>query len=150
MLPFDKQVNEDVYLCHGTPKSDLIYLLEDVSKGHALLRSDSEIIDLLAGQESKLICCGHTHTPRAVHLSSGQLIVNPGSVGLQAYSDEEPVVHSMENFNHHASYSIVEKVNSAWVVQNIKVPYDYQLAVNESKKRNRSDWVHFLSTGRRL
>ena len=59
MLPFDKQVNEDVYLCHGTPKSDLIYLLEDVSKGYALLRSDSEILDLLAGQATELICCGH-------------------------------------------------------------------------------------------
>jgi len=149
-LPFDKQVNDDVYLCHGTPKNDLVYLLEDVSKGYALLRSDSEIIDLLAGQKSKLICCGHTHTPRAVNLSSGQLIVNPGSVGLQAYTDEEPVLHSMENFNHHASYSIVEKVNSEWVVQNIKVPYDYQRALNESKKRSRSDWVHFLSTGRRI
>ena len=149
-LPFDKQVNEDVYFCHGTPKNDLVYLLEDVSRGYALLRSDNEIIDLLAGQKSKLICCGHTHTPRAVNLSSGQLIVNPGSVGLQAYTDEEPVVHSMENFTHHASYSIVEKVDSEWVVQNIKVPYDYQRAVNESKKRNRSDWVHFLSTGRRI
>ncbi|MFT2112747.1 metallophosphoesterase family protein [Marinomonas sp. 2405UD68-3] len=149
-LPFDKQVNEDVYFCHGTPKNDLVYLLEDVSRGYALLRSDNEILDLLAGQKSKLICCGHTHTPRAVNLSSGQLIVNPGSVGLQAYTDEAPIVHSMENFTHHASYSIVEKIDSKWIVQNIKVPYDYQRAVNESKKRNRSDWVQFLSTGRRL
>lgn len=149
-LPFDKQLNEDVFLCHGTPKTDLVYLLEDVSKGYASLRSDNEIIDLLAGQQSKLICCGHTHIARAVNLSSGQLIVNPGSVGLQAYTDEEPVVHSMENFNYHASYSIVEKVDTEWVVQNIKVPYDYQRAVNESKKRNRKDWVHFLSTGRRV
>lgn len=147
-LPFDKQVNEDVYFCHGTPTNDLVYLLEDVSRGYALLRSDAEIIDLLAGQQSQLICCGHTHIPRAVSLSNGQLIVNPGSVGLQAYSDEEPVVHSMENFNPFASYSIVEKVGSEWIVQNIKVPYDYQRAVNESEKRNRKDWVHFLSTGR--
>ena len=149
-LPFDKQLTEEVYFCHGTPTNDLVYLLEDVNQGYAKLRSDKEIIALLAGQKSKLICCGHTHTPRAVTLSSGQLIVNPGSVGLQAYTDEEPVIHSMENFNHHASYSIVEKVDSQWVVQNIKVPYDYQRAVNESKKRNRNDWVHFLSTGRRL
>ncbi|TYK65016.1 metallophosphoesterase family protein [Colwellia echini] len=149
-LPFDKQVNDEVYFCHGTPKSDLIYLLEDVSQGHAMLRSDSEIIDLLAGQSSKLICCGHTHTPRAVNLSSSQLVVNPGSVGLQAYTDDEPVIHSMENYSYHASYSIVEKINGAWRVQNIKVPYNYQLAVNESTKRNRSDWVHFLSTGRKL
>jgi len=149
-LPFDKQVNEDVYFCHGTPKNDLIYLLEDVSSGHALLRSDSEIINLLGGQKSKLVCCGHTHMARSVYLSNGQFIVNPGSVGLQAYTDEEPVVHSMENFTHHASYSIVEKIDAQWVVQNIKVPYDYQRAVNESKKRERSDWVHFLSTGRRI
>jgi putative phosphoesterase len=149
-LPFDKQVNEDVYFCHGTPKNDLIYLLEDVSKGYASLRSDSEILNLLAGQKSKLICCGHTHIPRAVNLSNGQLIVNPGSVGLQAYTDEEPVLHSMENFNHHASYSIIEKIKSKWVVQNIKVPYDYHLAVDKCKERNRGDWVHFLSTGRKI
>ncbi len=149
-LPFDKQFNDDIYFCHGTPKSDLIYLLEDVSRGHPCIRSDSEIMNLLDGQESKLICCGHTHIARTVVLNSGQLIVNPGSVGLQAYTDEEPVLHSMENFNHHASYSIVEKINAEWAVQNIRVPYDYQRAVNESKKRNRSDWVHFLSTGRRI
>ncbi|NTS78206.1 metallophosphoesterase family protein [Catenovulum sp. SM1970] len=149
-LPFDMQVNEEVYLCHGTPEDDLVYLLEDVSKGYAQLRSDNEIINLLAGQQSKLICCGHTHTPRAVHLSSGQLVVNPGSVGLQAYTDEEPVVHSMENFNHYAAYSIVEKSALGWVVQHINVPYDFERAVKESKKRNRSDWAHFLSTGRRV
>ena len=26
-LPFDHQLNDDIYLCHGTPESDLIYLL---------------------------------------------------------------------------------------------------------------------------
>lgn len=149
-LPFDMQVNEDIYFCHGTPKSDLVYLLEDVSKGYALLRSDEEILSLLDGQVSNLVCCGHTHLPRAVNLSSGQTIVNPGSVGLQAYTDEEPVVHSMENFSHYASYSIVENTGSKWSVQNIRVPYDYQKAVNESKKRNRMDWVHFISTGRQI
>lgn len=149
-LPFDKQVNEEVYFCHGTPTNDLIYLLEDVTRGYPLLRSDSEILDLLAGQKSKLICCGHTHTPRTVNLSSGQLIVNPGSVGLQAYTDEEPVVHSMENYTPHASYSIVEQLGSQWIVQQIQVPYDYQRAMKEAKKRHRDDWQHFLSTGRRV
>ncbi len=149
-LPFDKQLNDDVYLCHGTPVNDLTYLLEDIKRGYASLRSDSEIIKLLNGQHSKLICCGHTHTPRTVNLSTGQLIVNPGSVGLQAYTDDEPVVHSMENFCSHSSYSIIEKSSHGWVVQHIKVPYDVDLAVNECKKRNRLDWVHFLTTGRRV
>jgi len=121
-LPFDMHVSDDVYLCHGTPESDLIYLLEDVTKGYPMLRDEQEIIKLLGGKRSKLICCGHTHLPRTVSLDNGQLVVNPGSVGLQAYTD----------------------------ISNIKVPYDVQKAVNESKKRARNDWAHFLSTGRKI
>lgn len=149
-LPFDVQLNDDVYLCHGTPDNDLVYLLENVELGFARLRSDDEIIKLLNGQKSKLICCGHTHTPRTVFLTTGQVIVNPGSVGLQAYTDDEPVVHSMENFNSLASYTIVEKVNDSWSIEHINVPYNVELAVVECKKRDRMDWVHFLTTGRRL
>ena len=149
-LPFDAQLNDDVYLCHGTPNNDLIYLLENVELGYAQLRSDSEIIKLLTGQKSKLICCGHTHTPRTVSLTTGQIIINPGSVGLQAYTDDEPVVHSMENFNAMASYSIVEKSADSFNIEHIKVPYNVELAVAECEKRHRMDWVHFLTTGRRL
>ncbi len=32
-LPPDKQLNEKIYLCHGSPGSDLIYLLEDIKSG---------------------------------------------------------------------------------------------------------------------
>ena len=149
-LPFDVQLNDDVYLCHDTPDNDLVYLLENVELGYACLRSDSEIITLLNGQGSKLICCGHTHTPRAVTLTTGQIIVNPGSVGLQAYTDDEPIIHSMENFNAMASYSIVEKTGDNWSVLHIKVPYDVGLAVTECDKRERMDWVHFLTTGRKV
>ncbi|NQZ22696.1 MAG: metallophosphoesterase family protein [Colwellia sp.] len=149
-LPFDKQLNNDVYLCHGTPSDDLIYLLENVELGYACLRSDSEIIKRLNGQKSTLICCGHTHTPRTVSLTTGQVIINPGSVGLQAYTDDEPNVHSMENFNAMASYAVIEKTINSWNVEHINVPYDIELAVAECKKRDRMDWVHFLTTGRKV
>ncbi len=149
-LPFDYQLTDDIYLCHGTPDNDLIYLLENVELGYAQLRSDSEIIKRLNGQKSKLICCGHTHTPRTVSLSTGQVIINPGSVGLQAYTDDEPVVHSMENFNAMASYSIIEKTTDTLNIEHIKVSYDVKSAAAECKKRHRMDWVHFLTTGRRM
>ena len=149
-LPFDIQLNNEVYLCHGTPNDDLTYLLESVEQGCARLRSDSEIIGLLNGQKSKLICCGHTHIPRTVSLTTGQIIVNPGSVGLQAYTDDEPFVHSMENFNSMASYSVAENTRDSWTINHIKVPYDVKRAAAECKKRNRMDWVHFLTTGRAL
>jgi len=149
-LPFDKQLNNEVYLCHGTPSSDLVYLLENVELGYACLRADNEITQLLNGQYSKVVCCGHTHIPRTVKIKTEQLVVNPGSVGLQAYTDDKPIMHSMENFSSHASYAILEKSNLGWVVQHIKVPYDFSSAVKDCKKRNRLDWVHFLETGRKI
>lgn len=150
-LPFDLQLNEDIYLCHGTPNDDLVYLLEDVSSGSAKVRSDQAIISLLSGQKSKIILCGHTHTPRCVQLSTEQIIINPGSVGLQAYSDDEPFKHSMENFSPKASYAILEQdKNLQWRTTFLKVNYDVNSAINAAQKQNRDDWVHFLSTGRCL
>jgi predicted phosphodiesterase len=149
-LPFDIQLNDEVYLCHGTPSDDLIYLLEDISFGYARLREDIEIVSLLNNQTSTLICCGHTHTPRTVSLSTGQIIVNPGSVGLQAYTDDVPVVHSIENYTPMASYSIIEKTADCWNIQHHRVSYNVELAVAECEKRERLDWVHFLTTGRKV
>jgi predicted phosphodiesterase len=148
-LPFDKRLNNEVYCCHGSPKSDLTYLLENIETGSATVNSDKKIIKHLNEEKSDVICCGHTHTPRTVDTSSGQLIVNPGSVGLPAYTDDEPIKHSIENYSHHASYAILEKGEFGWIVQHIKVPYDIESAIKECKKRNREDWVTFLTTGRR-
>jgi predicted phosphodiesterase len=149
-LPFDKQLNEKIYLCHGSPGSDLIYLLEDVESGYPRLRSDNEIMKLLYGQSSELICCAHTHIPRTVMLKSGQLIVNSGSVGLPAYTDDEPFFHCMENYSPDASYTIIEDDKPGWKVEHLKIPYDYKKASEEAKKNKRDDWAYFLTTGRGL
>lgn len=149
-LPSNCQLTDDVYLCHGTPNDNLIYLLENVESGLATLRSDHEIIAMLEGQTSNVILCGHTHTPRSIGVSSGQLIINPGSVGLPAYTDDEPCVHSMQNFSYHASYTVIDGSDNNWTVQHVKVDYDYTKAANDAEKRNRKDWVHFLTTGRGL
>jgi predicted phosphodiesterase len=83
-LPFDNKFNDEIYMCHGSPADDLKYLLENIERGFPCLRSDSEIKEALDGQSSNIILCGHTHIPRTIKISSGQLIINPGSVGLQA------------------------------------------------------------------
>ena len=69
---------------------------------------------LWADRLRPLILCGHTHLPRVVALSSGQLVVNPGSVGLPAYADDAPVAHAMQTFSPHASYAILESGPSGW------------------------------------
>lgn len=147
-LPFSHQLNDAVFLCHGSPDNDLVYLLENIENGYAQLRNDEEIVKLLNSQQSDVILCGHTHTPRAVYTSTRQLIVNPGSVGLPAYTDDEPVIHSMENYSPYASYAIIEREQGQWNTQHIKVTYDYEKAAKDALKRGRNDWAHFLTTGR--
>lgn len=149
-LPFSFQLTPEVFLCHGTPEDDLIYLLEDVDSGNAKLRNDRDILALVGDQSSQVILCGHTHTPRTVTISSGQLIVNPGSVGLPAYTDDEPILHSMETYSPHASYALLDSSGNQWNVEHIKVAYAYEQAVKQASMQGRKDWVHFLSTGRGL
>ncbi len=83
------------------------------------MRLDSEIVALLAGETSEFILCGHTHIPRSVVTRSGQLIVNPGSVGLPTYNDAEPLPHVMENYSPHASYAILDCSTANAVVVSI-------------------------------
>jgi predicted phosphodiesterase len=83
-----------VLLCHGTPRSDHEYFLETVEPEGARLASLEEVDERMAGAEAALIACGHSHVQRAVRASSGCLIVNPGSVGLQAYDDDHLTITS--------------------------------------------------------
>nr|WP_086937585.1 metallophosphoesterase family protein [Thaumasiovibrio occultus] len=150
-LPFDCHISPEIYACHGTPNDDLVYLLEDSRSGKPELRADSEVLTLLDGVRAPIVLCGHTHLPRCVELSTGQLVINPGSVGMPAYTDDEPWLHSMETFSSLASYATLEK-NGAdqWNITFHKVRYDVAKAVDAAKQRGREDWVHFLTTGRGL
>jgi len=147
-LPHELHLSDEVYLCHGGPGDDLVYLLENIDSGYPVIRTDEEVVALLDGVDSSLVLCGHTHIPRCVRLVSGQIIVNPGSVGLSAYSDDLPVYHRMENYSPHASYAIIEKNHTGWRVEHFKIPYDVDLPIHECKKRQRNDWAGFLKTGR--
>ena len=150
-LPFDRHMDPDIYLCHGTPTDDATYLLEDVAGGSPILRTNNKIIASLNGETAALILCGHSHLPQMVRLSSGQKVVNPGSVGLPAYSDETPHPHAIENQSPHAAYAIIEKEHGdrdGWIIDHIKVPYEYEQAVAAAQKRGCDDWACFLETGK--
>jgi putative phosphoesterase len=83
-------------LFHGTPAKDDRYLLETVwPQGLVTLASDDELLERLGPVLQPLLLCGHTHIPRAVRFRN-HFIVNPGSVGLQAYEDDLPYPHRME------------------------------------------------------
>lgn len=149
-LPFEKRISPEVYFCHGSPGSDSEYLLEDIASGYPIVRKDEEIIKSLHGETSKIILCGHTHIFRSVMLSTNQIVINPGSAGLPAYKDDEPVIHAMENYNPYASYAIIEKINGEWEITNKLVPYNFEKAAEAASKRNRKDWAFYLKTGKGL
>lgn len=138
------------YMCHGTPQRDNEYLLSEVTETGVSLRKPVDLIKKLssANVEEKIILCGHDHVPRTVYLPDGRLIVNPGSVGLPAYSDDFPFYHSMETGTPHARYSIICKKDTGWLVENIAIPYDWETAARKAARNGRRDWAKWLSTGR--
>ncbi|GAA4931050.1 metallophosphoesterase family protein [Halioxenophilus aromaticivorans] len=144
----DEITLEEVYVCHGAPGNNCLYLTEDVSTGLPYPRSDANIQQHLAGTTQPVIVCGHSHLPRAIWLESNQLVVNPGSVGLPAYRDDLPHPHAMETFSPHARYCLLDKTQHGWQVSQQQVPYPHLEAAKLARSRNRPDWAYALMTGR--
>lgn len=107
-LPAQCEVDQQFHLFHGTPTSDTTYLLETVAHGTTTLASQAEIKRRLGAVRMGVLLCGHTHTPRVVEIDEEKLIVNPGSVGLQAYDDDVPEYHAVGIGSHHARYALLE------------------------------------------
>jgi predicted phosphodiesterase len=147
-LPPTAIFEEEIFLCHGTPANDETYLLEDVASGRPLLRAEGDIMRSVKSTRRPVIVCGHTHIPRLVSLANGQMVVNPGSVGLPAYSDDAPVSHAMETYSAHASYAILTKTAGTWDVSFEKVAYDYEPASRCAASFGRNDWARQIATGR--
>ncbi len=141
------QYTPEVFLCHGTPASDEEYFLETVEPTHVRAAAPAEVRARLGSVDAELILCGHTHTPRAVRTPAGQLIVNPGSVGLQAFDHTDPFVHVMETGSPDARYAIVERRAGAWIPMLLSVPYDHGAMAALAASRQRPDWARGLSSG---
>ena len=134
-------------LFHGSPMKQIDYVTEEVDHGAAHLASPAVIQSRLSGVEAKVFLCGHSHIPRIIQLPEDALILNPGSVGLQAYDDTYPAPHVVEMGSPDAYYMIMEKLPAGWKVESIAVPYDYHLAADQARKNLRPDWEIALLTG---
>ncbi|ABS28313.1 metallophosphoesterase [Anaeromyxobacter sp. Fw109-5] len=147
-LPSTLEVDGAILLCHGTPSDDRAYLLEEVERGR-VVRAPAAVVEArAAGAGQRLIVCGHSHQPGIHWLSDGRLVVNPGSVGLQAYDDDHPSFHVVENGSPHARYAICERTRSGWSVALRSVEYDHAAAVAAARRNGREDWARWLQTGR--
>lgn len=147
-LPATRRVFGDVLLVHGTPGSDLEYFLHTVTADGLREATDDEVAERAGSADAGVILCGHSHLPRAVRLADGRLVVNPGSVGLQAFADDHRFPHRAETGSPHARYAIVERRDDGWTAQPIVVSYDWERAATAAELRGRVDWARALRTGR--
>ena len=120
---------EDLLLCHGTPDNDTGYLPRRSSPTAACgSRRRPRSPGGSTARSAPIVLCAHSHVPRFVALIDGRLVINPGSVGLPAYTDTEPVKHSMEMGAPHARYAVLErrKASDPWHVTFRVVAYDWE------------------------
>lgn len=137
---------DDVLCVHAVPSNDMDYLLEDVVAGHLVLAPVETIAARLGETTAKLVLCGHSHQPRIVGLPDGRTIVNPGSVGWQAY-DDDPPVHVSETGAPHARFCTVDVSGDRIEATFHAIGYDWDEAARLAADRGRPDWELELRTG---
>lgn len=156
-LPTALWLAPDVYCCHGTPASDLEYWLETVTPG--FVRGGAPGIRMASADEARarlgaqsggpasLLLCGHTHVPRTLWLGPQVQVLNPGSVGLQAYDDAHPHPHVVENGSPHARWALAERRGAQWQFEFHAVAYDFDAAARQADRNGRPDWGDALRSG---
>ena len=147
-IPASGAFKERVYLCHATPASDEVYWLETVlPDGTVRMAALPQIEAAAQGIEQELILCGHSHLARAVRLSDGRLIVNPGSVGCPGYRDTHPYPHVVEAGTPDARYAILEDTKDGWQVTFRHVPYDHAAMSALARRNGKPELAAALATG---
>jgi predicted phosphodiesterase len=146
-LPPVLHAAHDVFMCHATPQNDVDCYLEDLVDGELRPAPLHSIEERTGTCDASLILCGHSHIPRLARLSSGQIVMNPGSVGIQAYEGHDPGPHCVQVGSPHARYAIAERSPQGWAVDFVALPYDWDAASEVAQQRGRPDWVRALRTG---
>ena len=146
-LPAVHSPVDGVFMCHATPYNDIDCYLEDLVDGELRPAPVERVEERSRSCDASLILCGHSHIPRVLRLRTGQLIVNPGSVGIQAYEGHDPAPHVVEVGAPHARYAILESTRWGWKADLIAVPYDWDEAAKLAADNGQENWARALATG---
>ncbi len=145
------RIEDNILLCHGTPTVDTEYLLWEVCHdGRVRTRPSAEVESRIPSTESSIVLCGHSHVPNEVLCPNGTRVIDVGSVGLQAFTDDSPFDHKMETGSPHARYSILHITGNDVQVQRVLLEYDWESAASIANKNGRDDWAVWLKTGRAI
>ena len=136
-LPATAVFNGEVFLCHGTPQSDVMPWVDGWFQDRQTILPPLETVARAAeGVDFPIMLCGHTHIARVVRLPDGRQIINPGAVGLQ-------LVHGSPD----ARYAIIERRDGHWFTDLRVVPYDHMAAGEKAVANGFAPWQAALQTG---
>ncbi|MES0005238.1 metallophosphatase family protein [Mesorhizobium sp. M0025] len=140
-LPVALSPAPDILLCHGSPSDDNVFLLEEDGGSHFHPSNEKQIRHKLGSAGAGLTLCGHTHTPRLVRLSDNRTILNPGSVGVQAFPG------LTVTGSPHARYALATRKDGQWSFSHHVVNYDWTETSSRATATGFDSWAHGLLTG---
>lgn len=135
-VPATLLLEEDVFLCHGTPRDDNTSFMDTMVGTIPTMHPRDYIEAEAAGFDHEVLLCGHTHVPRSLRLADGRLVVNPGSVGLP-----------MEIGSPDARYTIIERRRAGWNTELRAVAYDHAAAARQALDKGYPAWAEALTWG---
>lgn len=135
-VPATLLLEEDVFLCHGTPRDDNTSFMDTMVGTIPTMHPRDYIEAEAVGFDHDVLLCGHTHVPRSLRLADGRLVVNPGSVGLP-----------MEIGSPDARYAIIEKRRAGWNTELRAVAYDHAAAAKQALDKGYPYWAETLTWG---
>lgn len=135
-VPATLVYEQDVFLCHGTPRNDNAAFMDGTVGAVPTMLPREHIEAEAQGFNHAVLLCGHTHVPRSLRLGDGRLVVNPGSVGLP-----------FEIGSPDARYAIIEKRRSGWNTELRTVAYDHAAAARQALDRGYPKWAEALTWG---
>ena len=146
-LPASLDVGDGVLAVHGTPTSDVEYLLETKVDGRLSLVNADTLAERLGDVSAELILCGHSHHQHAAADRRGRLVLNPGSVGCPRYADNADRLVN-EAGSPHARYAVATKRGSSWSIDLIALAYPWSSVAEQAERNGREDWARgFLGLG---
>jgi len=142
-------IDPAAFAFHASPTDDARYLLHEPRvDGRMHPRDPGDVAADLVDIDAPLILCAHDHLPRVIDLPDERTVVNPGSVGCPAYTDDQPIPHRVEMGSPHARYAIIAGVAEGPLsIDLLSIDYDWNSAAAEADKNGFPDWAAWLATG---
>lgn len=82
-----------------------------------------------------------------MRIDDKRALVNPGSVGLPAYSDTRPIPHRMQTGSPEARYAVIDIDRDGLTVAHRSIRYDWKKAAALAEAAGFPEWVQPLLTG---